>query len=140
VEVRKPTVTTSKDEFGPTISVSRGVAKYPSNSDSERLSFKGTQVDISKTADGPQISTGSGSTTYTGANGLDSITKQKGVFVGLTPDGPAISKSAATIEGQNGQITSFELRDTTITPTADGGPDIIRTNLGRKMLHRDEAV
>jgi hypothetical protein len=89
------TVITSKDEFGPTISKSGGVVKDPSNFDSEAPSTKGTRVDIVKTADGPQISTGTGGTRIAGVgpNGKDnSITRQQTVQVGLTSDGPLIQK------------------------------------------------
>jgi hypothetical protein len=86
------TVITSKDEFGPTISKSGGVVKDPSNFDSEAPSTKGIRVDIVKTADGLQISTGT-RIAGVGPNGKDnSITRQQTVQVGLTSDGPLIQK------------------------------------------------
>ena len=143
VKVDKPILTTSTNEFGPTISLSRGVVKDPSNPDSERCFTRGTQLDISKTADGPQIQTGSGGTTITGLDpdgaATDFKTRQNTVQVGLTADGPSILHQTYTTGKQDGQ-PFFGLRETTITPTAEGGPDITRLNLGRKILHRGEAV
>lgn len=68
-----------------------------------------------------------------------SACRQNTVQVGLTPDGPLILHQTFTTGKQDGQ-PFFGLRETTITPTAEGGPDIIRLNLGRKILHRGEAV
>jgi hypothetical protein len=135
------TVLTNKDEFGPTIFKSGSVVKDPSNFDSRVPSAKYSQVGISKTADGPQISTATGSTRITGLgpNGGDnSITRQQNVQVGLTPDGPAIQKTVFTREEIDDQITSASFGGMIISPTANGGPDI--TRLGRKILQRGVAV